>query len=360
MLQQFKDAIESSNIISKTDTNGIITFVNDEFCKISGYTKDELIGQNHNIVRHPDVDKNNFKELWNTIKNKKIYKSTVKNLAKDGSVFYVNTTIIPILDDNDDIFEYIAIRYDVTKEMFYKEELEKNEVKQKILFAQARHASLGQMLANIAHQWRQPLTELSLTVFNLKKNALSKDEEALQKYYEESKNIINSMSKTIEDFSNFFTPNREVEQFDIKLSVDEALELMDNSLKSSMVDVEFRIQNDLEVLGVANELTQVVLNLLKNSIDAFELNGVLIRQIDITIRRLKDSAEIEFRDNAGGIKKDIVDRIFEPYFTSKHQKNGTGLGLFMSKMIVEQSFDGSLDVKSKKHYTIFSIKIPTA
>ncbi|MCW9026797.1 MAG: ATP-binding protein, partial [Thiovulaceae bacterium] len=289
----------------------------------------------------------------------KIYKSTVKNLAKDGSTFYVNTTIIPILDENDEVIEYIAIRYDVTKENFYKEELEKNEVKQKILFAQARHASLGQMLANIAHQWRQPLTELSLTVFNLKKNALS-NEEAVQKYYDESKNIINSMSKTIEDFSNFFTPNREVEQFAIKLSVEEALELMDNSLKSSMVDVELRIQDELEVLGVANELTQVILNFLKNSIDAFELNGVLIRQVDITIRRLKEFAEIEFRDNAGGIKKDIIERIFEPYFTSKHQKNGTGLGLFMSKMIVEQSFGGSLDVKSKKHYTIFSIKIPLA
>ncbi|MBL6973798.1 MAG: PAS domain S-box protein, partial [Sulfurimonas sp.] len=115
MLQQYKEAIEKSNIISKTDTSGIITFVNDEFCKISGYSHDELIGKNHNIVRHPDVAKSTFKLLWDTINSKKIYKNTVKNLAKNGSTFYVNTTVIPILDLDENIVEFIAIRYDVTK-----------------------------------------------------------------------------------------------------------------------------------------------------------------------------------------------------------------------------------------------------
>ena len=105
MLKQYKEAIEKSNIISKTDINGIITFVNDEFCTISGYSKDELIGKNHNIVKHPDVDDEKFKLLWETISDKKTYKDTVKNLAKDGSTFYVNSTIIPILDKNENIVE---------------------------------------------------------------------------------------------------------------------------------------------------------------------------------------------------------------------------------------------------------------
>ncbi|MFT7005484.1 MAG: PAS domain S-box-containing protein, partial [Sulfurimonas sp.] len=113
MLKQYKEAIEKSNIISKTDKEGIITFVNDEFCKISGYTRDELIGQNHNIVRHPDVEASSFKLLWDTINDKKTYKDTVKNLAKDGSTFYVNTTVIPILDENKNTEEFVAIRYDV-------------------------------------------------------------------------------------------------------------------------------------------------------------------------------------------------------------------------------------------------------
>ncbi|MGB3962178.1 MAG: PAS domain-containing protein, partial [Sulfurimonas sp.] len=120
MLQQYKDAIEKTNIISKTDTEGIITFVNDEFCAISGYTRAELLGKNHNIIRHPDVDARKFKLLWETIKKKNIYKGTVKNRAKNGASFYVNTTVIPILDANAEIVEYIAIRYDVTQEVLYK------------------------------------------------------------------------------------------------------------------------------------------------------------------------------------------------------------------------------------------------
>jgi PAS domain S-box-containing protein len=222
MLKQYKEAIEKSNIISKTDINGIITFVNDEFCAISGYSRDELIGKNHNIVRDPNSSDEKFKLLWETILNKKIYKDTVKNLAKDGSVFYVNSTIIPILDKNENIVEFVAIRYDVTKEVLLREELlkkeieyeelnrnlekrvqeqtkelkelnqtlearvrdeiRKNEEKQRVMFWQSRHASLGQMIANIAHQWRQPLTELSLAIFNMKKAVQNDRVEYISKF----------------------------------------------------------------------------------------------------------------------------------------------------------------------------------
>ena len=397
MLQQYKEAIEKSNIISKTDTSGIITFVNDEFCKISGYSHDELIGKNHNIVRHPDVAKSTFKLLWDTINSKKIYKNTVKNLAKNGSTFYVNTTVIPILDLDENIVEFIAIRYDVTKEVFYKkklekkereleqlnktlekkvqektealqllnetlelrvkEEISKNEEKQKVMFWQSRLASLGEMLANIAHQWRQPLTELNLTVFSMKKASLKSDDTEVQKFYDDSKKIIKNMSNTIDDFTNFFKPDKEKQPFNIKESVDEALQILEQLLKQEMVLV-IREFEDVEVLGVSNELTQVIINLLKNSIDAFVLNSVLIREISIKIRVDFDAAIIELKDNAGGIKEKSIYKIFEPYFTTKHTSQGTGLGLFMSKMICEQGLSGSLDVNSKKGTTTFRIKIP--
>ncbi|MGM0520337.1 MAG: PAS domain S-box protein, partial [Campylobacterota bacterium] len=193
----YQEAIENSNIVSKTDIDGIITFVNDEFCNISGYSKSELVGQNHNIVRHPDVPCLNFKELWETILNKKPYKATVKNLTKDKKTVYLNTTITPILDDNNEIKEFIAIRYDVTSEVKLKksleEEIRKNQEKQKILFWQSRMASLGQMLGNIAHQWRQPLSELTLVMFNMKAASLKNDEKKVNELYTQSKDIINSM-----------------------------------------------------------------------------------------------------------------------------------------------------------------------
>ena len=397
MLNQYKLAIEKSNIISKTDTAGIITFVNDEFCKISGYTEDELIGQNHNIVRHPDIPKSKFKLLWDTINSKQIYKGTVKNIAKDGSVFYVNTTISPILDENGNIIEFMAIRYDVTKEVIYKKELEKkekelqelntslekrveektaelqelnetlesrikeeiskNEAKRKVMFWQARLASLGEMLANIAHQWRQPLTELNLTVFSIKKAAMNGDEKELQKFYDDSKNIIKNMSNTIDDFTNFFKPDKEKQYFNVTHSINESLGMIEQIIKNEMIVIKTEFE-DVEVLGIINEFNQVVINLIKNSIDAFVNNSILIREINIRVRKDLDIAIIEFQDNAGGIKEKNIYKIFEPYFTTKHKSQGTGLGLFMSKMICEKGLNGSLDVKSRKNMTKFTIKIP--
>ena len=397
MLKQYKEAIEKSNIISKTDTAGIITFVNDEFCKISGYTRDELLGQNHNIVRHPSVPESTFKLLWDTINSKKIYKSTVKNLAKNGSTFYVNTTVIPILDENENIAEFIAIRYDVTKEVFYKhklqkkekelqelndtlekrviektkelkelnetlelrvkDEISKNEDKQQVMFWQSRLASLGEMLANIAHQWRQPLTELNLTIFSIKKAALNNDINEVQNFYDESKKIIKNMSNTIEDFTNFFKPDKEKQPFKLSDSIKESLNILEQLLNKEMVEVKVKF-TDVEVLGITNELSQVIINLIKNSVDAFILNSILIREINISVKKDAKFAIIELQDNAGGIKLKSIYKIFEPYFTTKHTSQGTGLGLFMSKMICEQGLNGFIDVKSKKNMTTFIIQIP--
>lgn len=397
MLKQYKEAIEKSNIISKTDVNGIITFVNDEFCEISGYSKDELLGKNHNIVRHPDVDSKKFELLWETIKNKNIYKNTVKNLAKDGSTFYVNTTIIPILDESQNIVEYIAIRYDTTKEMLLreellkketeyeelnrslekmveeqtrelkelnqtleqrvKEEIAKNEERQRVMFWQSRHASLGQMLANIAHQWRQPLTELSLAMFNIKKALQNGSEGDVTKFYAESKHIIKNMSETIDDFTNFFSPDKEKYYFNISESIQESIVLLENMINDEMIIIKTDFE-DIEVLGITNELTQVIINLINNSKDAFLHNSILLREIAITTKKENGFAVIEVQDNAGGIAKENLEKIFEPYFTTKHKSRGTGLGLFMSRMICEQGLGGTLDVKSKKNSTTFSIKIP--
>lgn len=410
MLKQYIEAIEKTNIISKTDTDGIITFVNDEFCLISGYTKEELVGKNHNIVRHPNVDASKFELLWNTIKSKNIYKDTVKNLAKDGSTFYVNTTVIPILDKNENIVEYIAIRFDVTKEVFYRQELQKkesqleelnktleqrvqeqtkelkelnqtlevrvqeevakNEEKQQIMFWQSRLASLGEMLANIAHQWRQPLTELNLAMFSIKKSLLNGDQEAAVKFYDESKHIIKNMSNTIDDFTNFFKPDKKRYSFNIKNSIHESINILERMIKHEMIHVKTDIE-DIEIIGITNELSQVIINLIKNSIDAFIHNGILIREINISAKKESKFAVIEVQDNAGGIKEKVnakaresamgqkeIYKIFEPYFTTKHASRGAGLGLFMSKMICDKGFNGSLDVKTHKNTTTFTIKIP--
>ncbi len=396
MSQTYQEAIENSNIVSKTDIDGIITFVNEEFCKISGFTKEELLGSNHNIVRHPDVPKENFTLLWNTILSKKPYKTTVKNLCKDGSTVYLNTTITPILDDNENIKEFIAIRYDVTQEVELKKhleqkdkelnllnktleekvkeqtakllelnqtlehrvakEIEKNEEKQKLLFWQSRMASLGQMLANIAHQWRQPLTELTLTLFNVKKALKKENTQEIDAYYKESLEIINNMSKTIDDFSNFFNPNKDKEEFCLKSSIEEALAITKKMLEKNDIKVKTHLEK-IDIFGVSNELSQIIINLLQNSTDAFK-DKETKKKIAIKSFLDENYAIIEFKDNAGGIEEKTLDKVFEPYFTTKHQSNGTGLGLFMSKMIIEKSLNGKIALKNCCDGIIITIKLP--
>ena len=401
MNNTYQEAIENSNIVSKTDINGIITFVNDEFCKISGYSYDELIGQNHNIVRHPDVPNSNFETLWETILAKKSFKATVKNLSKDKKTVYLNTTITPILDKDENIIEFIAIRYDVTAEVELKksleekekeleqlnlnleqkvkeqtkqlkelnktlekrviEEITKNEEKQKLLFWQSRMASLGQMLANIAHQWRQPLTELNLTLFNMKKASIHNNEKKVDEQYKESKTLISSMSSTIDDFTNFFNPQKEKKSFEIKDAINEALIILRKVIELENIHIQIDVPINYKVIGVSNELSQVIINLIQNSKDAFIQNDIKNKTIIITLKEElildKKYALLEIKDNAGGISKENIDKIFDPYFTTKYKSQGTGLGLFMSKMIIEKSLEGELSHKNCDDGSIFIIKL---
>jgi PAS domain S-box-containing protein len=395
----YQKAIENSNIVSKTDINGIITFVNDEFCRISGYTKEELIGANHNIVRHPDVSKETFKRLWETILDKKVYKSTVKNLAKNGSTFYVNTTVVPMLDSRGEIEEFIAIRYDVTDtvnltealkkkeeeleqlnatleervqsqtmllrdlnrnlERRVQEELAKNREKERLLFQQARLASMGEMIGNIAHQWRQPLSELGIYMYKLKKLFASRKKESFEETYEDAKRVIKKMSQTIDDFRNFFNTNKPKEAFVVNDIIEDALMMLKGTLKNQQISVRITAEEKITVFGYKSELTQVLINLITNSKDAFLEHGIKKCFIDIHVARFDgETLLITLRDNAGGIDVNIMDKIFEPYFTTKQPSLGTGLGLYMSKMIIENSMQGRIEACNAGDGTCFDIKVP--
>ncbi len=358
LLEQYKEAIENSNIVSKTDIHGIITFVNDEFCTISGYSREELIGRTHNIVKHPDVPISNFQKLWNTIKEKKTFKATVRNRTKDGSDFYLNTTITPILDEKGEIEEFIAIRYDVTKEIELKFALDK---KQELLFMQSRFASLGHMIANIAHQWRQPLSQLNLTLFSLKKSSEKLEHENVLKYYNDSKKLIKDMSQTIEDFSNFFNPNKKTVIFSLTDAIYDAIEILKNDIRKNNIYIKIKSE-DILVDGISNELTQVIINIILNAKDAFLIQSIENREISITISKsyigIKIFAFIIIKDNAGGIKEENLERIFEPYFTTKHSSLGTGIGLFISHLIIQKSLNGTIEAINEDEGAKFTITIP--
>ena len=172
LLEQYRRAVDVSTIVSKTNKKGIITYANDTFCRISGYTSSELIGKPHNIVRHPDTPKEVFAELWNTIKNNQIWHGVICNRSKNGSNYYVNTTVVPIVNQNDEIVEYMAIRQDISELMELKAVLEKEKQKYKKLasfdyltgiFNRLKFTELFQEIMNLRTHWGN----LNLLMFDI-------------------------------------------------------------------------------------------------------------------------------------------------------------------------------------------------
>jgi len=235
------------------------------------------------------------------------------------------------------------------------EEIEKRREKEQLLIAQSKLATLGEMLGNIAHQWRHPLTRLSLLIqnfeFALEKGKLTP--EFVEKFKDQTMAQINYMSETIDDFINFFRRDKEKVTFSLKEITSNALRLIEGRLKNNNIKVEIKVLRDGKVMGYKSEFSQVVLNILNNAIDVIKERNIKNGYIEVII----DDRKIEIKDNGGGIPEDIKDKIFEPYFTTKFQSQGTGIGLYMSKVIINQHFNGRLYAYNDEKGAVFVIDL---
>ncbi len=229
-----------------------------------------------------------------------------------------------------------------------EEELEKNREKELIVFQQSKMASMGEMIGNIAHQWRQPLSAISSTassnMIQLELDIASKDE--LIKSFEEILNYTSFLSNTIDDFRNFFRNEKEYSHFLITDSIDKCLAILNGIINNKSIHVIKKV-DPIELYNLKNEFIQVILNIIKNAIDA--LNGVedsTKRYIFIENSLDDNNIILKIKDTAGGIPENIINKIFEPYFTTKHQSQGTGIGLFMTNEIIVKHMKGSINVEN--------------
>jgi signal transduction histidine kinase len=241
-----------------------------------------------------------------------------------------------------------------------KEEINNRKKQEQLLIQQSKLAEMGEMISMIAHQWRQPLSALSTIIQNIHlRYSLDKlDKEYLDKQRILSNALTKKMSKTIEDFRNFFKPNKEKQAFSIKEVINQTIFLIDDSFKSNSIKIESQILDDIKIYGFESELSQVLLNILTNSKDAFLEKDIENPHIMIKTKRIETHIKILVSDNAGGISDSIINKIFEPYFTTKDSYNGTGLGLYMSKIIIEQNMQGQLKVKNIPQGVEFTLYIP--
>jgi signal transduction histidine kinase len=219
---------------------------------------------------------------------------------------------------------------------------------------------MGEMIGNIAHQWRQPLNALSLLLQNIS-NAYETgrlDEAFIKRVNEKGIMLTTTMSTTIDDFRNFFKPNRSKELFDISTQLNRVLVMMSASFADNRIETELDLEPDLNVIGFANEFSQVFLNILNNAKEAL-VEAQKDRRL-IRVRGYRQGGEIclEISDNAGGIKENIIDKVFDPYFTTKDEGKGTGIGLYMSKVIVETNMQGRLGVRNDQDGAVFTVNLP--
>ena len=245
-----------------------------------------------------------------------------------------------------------------------------NRKKDIIMFQQARFASLGEMLNNIAHQWRQPLGSISMIVQSFQtKNSLGKlTDKYIDDKTEDALLLANNMSNTLDDFKNFFLPDKKKEDFFITDCMEHSFELSKYILEKEKIKFQILCKTDIKTHNFYNELSHVFLNLITNSTDALCTNVPKDdRIIRVIIREYKKDIHINFIDNGGGIPLDVAPKIFEPYYTTKYKSAGTGIGLYMSKQIVEKHMDGSIIQKNITHKiygdkkyscSLFTIKIP--
>jgi len=348
------DLVDENIIMSTTDTKGIITAVSTAFSEISGYSKDELIGKSHNLVRHPDMSKKIFEDMWKTILDGKIWRGEIKNLRKDGNTYWVDATIAPEYDGDHTLLGYSAIRHDIT----YKKEA---ATQQDIIVEQAKSTALGEMISMLAHQWRQPLQAIAILIQKLPLEKLIDgdiSDDTLDDVVASIDKQLSYMSKTIEDFRSFFNPTKDKEKIFASALVDQARDFLAYSFKVDEINFEIISNEDIEINIHTNEILQVFINILNNAREVLIEKNKTNRNITIEYYKSKDNIIFEINDNAGGIPSIIMNKIFEPYFSTKQNKNGTGLGLYMSKTIVEKNGHGILGVQNTDIGASFKIVLP--
>jgi len=252
----------------------------------------------------------------------------------------------------------LLIRLTTSLQHFKKhldEEVEQNKAKDIMMFEQARFAFMGETLANISHQWKQPLNTINLSIVNLKLE--SSGNENHEKYFDIIEDNVNYLGSTIDDFMSFFDKRSSSEMKSLCSIIHELQSIINTHIKNKNIDLEVKLNFECSDIKIASSISQVLLNLLNNAKDALlSIDGE--KKIILSFEKEKDGLMIVVSDNGFGIKEEIREKIFSPYFTTKKRTQGTGIGLYMSKQIINKLFDAEIVLLNDTIETTFKIKIP--
>jgi PAS domain S-box-containing protein len=349
LLEQYRKALDETAIVSKTDIHGKITFVNDKFCKISGYSRDELIGKPHNIVRHPDTPKSLFKELWETILSKKVFKGIIKNRKKDGSYYYVDSTIIPITNKSGDIIEFIAVRYDITELI--------NKRQEAVTANRAKEIFLSRM----SHELRTPLNAIIgfSQILENRDDIPQYAKNFLNKINTSGKHLLSLINEMI-DFSKISSGNIEFKPayFQVNGFLNKIKEKIDPVAEEKKVELiipdaeEITIFGDYDLLKVA--ITSLLTNIIKLSPSNEKIFLSFTKENNIGTFRLDYVGDKIDADEAETLSKSVDDI----YYNNTQNPMALNLELSIAKKIIDLHKGNLLICNKDNKYNSFIISLP--
>src|SRR6185369_13037900 len=356
-LADIKFALDQSTIVAITDQRGIINYVNDEFCRISKYSREELLGQDHRIINSAYHPKDFIRDLWTTIAAGKVWKGELRNLAKDGSVYWVDTTIVPFLNSDGKPYQYVAIRHDITQLKLAEEQILRQAAE---LQRAAQLSFVGELAAGLAHEIKNPLAGIQGVVDILirRRDKNDPEREALEGMRHEVTRIDNTVRLLLDRARPRLVSLRETSLRDLVVrSVNLARAQVTNAIGSEkQVKIDFEAPEDPVMISIdPGQIEDAVLNLIINAIEAVDVDG----QVTIRLSTPQDDAEeiaIEVSDNGTGISEPDLSKVFDPFFTTR--QSGTGLGLPSVRRIA-RLHGGGVDVKSSPGQgSVFTIRLP--
>jgi PAS domain S-box-containing protein len=324
-LRDVNFAIDQSAIVATTDTRGRITYVNDKFCEISKYSREELLGQDHRILNSRHHPKEYIRHLWVTIANGRIWRGELRNRAKDGSLYWVDTTIVPFLDDRGKPYQYMALRYEITARKLSEERLREQEAL----------ARLGRMAAVVAHEVKNPIAGIrgALQVIASRMPADSRDTPVIGDIIAR----LDALNGIVQDLLVFARPRQmRSEPTDLARLIRNTLDLLHRDPAFAHLQIDRPVAEAIAP-GDGEHLQLVFTNVLMNAAQAIGGAGAIAIRID------REAANwiVSIHDQGPGMSAEVKDKAFEPFFTTKHR--GTGLGLPIARRIVE-AHGGTIEI----------------
>lgn len=340
-----------------TDMNGNYIEFNESFEKICGYTKEELKTLDYWELTPKEYEKDELVQI-KSLENTGLYGSYEKEyIQKNGNRIPVNLNSMIIIGDDGKQYVWSII-----------EDISNRKKTEQTIIEQSKLAAMGEMIGNISHQWRQPLSIISTasTGMQIQKEMDLLDDESFYKSCNAINNNAQYLSKTIDDFKNFIKGDRFKRIFTLEDTIHSFLNLVNGSVVSSNIPIILDLHKDIKIDGYENELIQCFINIFNNSKDALKEKEIENKFIFISTSIENDKSSIKIKDNAGGIPENVLLRIFEPYFTTKHKSQGTGLGLHMTYNLIVDGMDGTIEANNvnyeyqDKEYTgaEFTITLP--